>query len=187
MMMRNLSERDRRTLRLGVIGIIGYLVLFYGATGLKSLETRRAEYDQLTQQARRVRQELLPYENKVLLLEKLQQTFRIDVTKLNRPSLVAEASAAIQKAAQAGGVQLGPIRESPGSASAKELAAMQLEGVGQVTSVMQLLHQLQNLGFPLVIESVQLTPESRKPGHIKVTLQLAILNFEQWKGARRNA
>jgi len=100
--------------------------------------------------------------------------------KSSKATLVAEASAAIQKAAGSGGVQFGPIRESAARASAKELASMQFEGSGSVSSVMTLLHRLQTLGYPLIIDSVQMTPETR-PGMVKVHLTIVILDFEQWK------
>jgi len=93
---------------------------------------------------------------------------------------VADASAAIQKAAQSGKVQLGPIRETPGRSSAKELASIQLEGVGPVPAIMGFLHQLGSLGYPLVVDAVQLTPEN-KPGSLKMNLTIVILDFEQWK------
>jgi hypothetical protein len=96
-------------------------------------------------------------------------------------SLVAEASAAIQKAASSGGIQLGPIRESPARTSSKELASMQLEGTGPIPAAMGLLHRLQSLGYPLIVDSVQITPDATKPGMVKLNLTIIILDFEQWK------
>ena len=104
----------------------------------------------------------------------------MDPAKLSRTSVVAEASAAIQKAAMGGGIQLGPVRESPARPSSKELASMQIEGMGPVPAVMGMLSRLESVGYPLIIDSVQLTSDMR-PGQLKVSLTILILDFEQWK------
>src|ERR1043166_1260006 len=175
-----LTPRDKRTIRIAGIGIVVYLALFCGWRGWKGLEATRAEYQQLLAQGKRLRAELQPYENKVLLTRKLKDSFHIDPQKLSKSSLVAEASAAIQKAAVSGGLQVGPIRESPARSSAKELATMQMEGAGPVPAVMAMLHRLETLGYPLVIDSIQINPDA-KPGMVKLMLTIVILNFEQWK------
>ena len=179
--MPSLTDREKRTIRKAAVGIVIYLVLFYGLRGWKHLETNRAEYQKLVREAQRLQQELQPYENKALLMQKLKETFRMDPSKLSKASLVAEASAAIQKAATTGGVQLGPIRESAARPSAKELASMQLEGIGPVPAVMALLNRLETLGYPLILDSVQLNPEATKPGMVKLNVTIIILDFDQWK------
>ncbi|MCI0744301.1 MAG: hypothetical protein L0Y58_02745 [Verrucomicrobia subdivision 3 bacterium] len=178
--MRTLSQREKRTIRMAGIGIAVYLVVFFGIGGWKRIEAKRAEYHDLLARAERLKREVQPYENRVLLAQKLKENFKIDPQKLVRATLVADASAAIQKAAQAGGVQLGPIRESAGRASAREMTSIQMEGTGQVPAVAAFLHQIGTLGFPLIVESVQLNPE-KKPGMLKMNLNIVILDFEQWK------
>jgi hypothetical protein len=178
--MPKISERDKRTMRIAGAGIAIYLVLFFGVGGWKRLEAKRAEYRDLVASAQRLKREVQPYENRVLLAQKLKDGFKMDPQRLSRLTLVADASAAIQKAAQTGKVQLGPIRESPGRSSAKELTSIQLEGTGPVPAIMGFLHQLESLGYPLVVEAVQLTPEN-KPGALKMNLTIVILDFDQWK------
>lgn len=184
--MLTISERDKRTLRVAGAGIVIYLLLFFGVSAWKRLEARRSEYRDVLASAQRLKREVQPYENRVLLAQKLKGTFKMDPQKLSRLTLVADASAAIQKAAQSGKVQLGPIRESPGRASGKELTSIQLEGTGPVPAIMGFLHQLETLGYPLVVDAVQLTPES-KPGSLKMNLTIVILDFEQWKEEVPNA
>ncbi len=179
--MRPLSDHEKRTIRLGTILVVSYLVLFYGVRTWSRLESRRSEYQRLVQKARHLTQELQPYEKKSVMVERLRTTFQIDPGKLSKTTLVAEASAAIQKAATSGGVQLGPLRESAARATGKELASMQLEGVGPVPAVLGLLHRIQTLGYPLVLDSIQLTPDPAKPGTLKINLTLVILDFDQWK------
>ena len=177
--MRPITEREKRTIRLAVAGLAIYLALFFGLRAWKKLETQRSEYQRMVTEARRLKRDLLPYEARVLTAQKFKQTFAMEPGKLSRSTVVAEASAAIQKAASAGKVQLGPMRESPARASNRELTSIQIEASGQVSAVMTLLHKLPTLGYPLVVESVQLTPES-KPGNIKLSLNIIILDAEQW-------
>src|SRR5437667_5262477 len=154
--MRPLTDREKRTVRIATVGIAIYLTIFFGARSWKYLEQRRSEYQQLVRDAHRLRQQIQPYEEKAIALKKLMENFHLDPARLSRASVVAEASAAIQKAAAVGGVQIGPIRESPARPSAKELASIQLEISGQVQSVITLLHRLDTLGYPLIIDSVQI-------------------------------
>lgn len=178
--MANLTDREKRTVRLAAVGVAIYLVLFFGVRGWKSLEARRSEYQQLSVDAQRLKRDLQPYENRILLAQKLKETFHMDPEKLSRASVVAEASAAIQKAAGSIKVQLGQVRESAARPTAKELASMQLEGTGPVPAVMAFLHRLETLGYPLVIDSLQISGDTR-PGMIKLNLTIVILDFEQWK------
>jgi hypothetical protein len=176
-----LTNRDKRTIRIAAAAILIYLALFFGLRSWKSLEATRSEYQKLVKEAQNLKQELKPYENKVLLIEKLKGNFSIDPSKLSKASLVAEASAAIQKAAQSGGVQVGPIRESSARPSAKELASMQLEATGPVPAIVSLLHRLTTLGYPLVLDSVQINADPMRPNMIKLNLTVIVVDVEQWK------
>jgi len=176
----NLTPRDQRTVRIAVMAIGIYLVLFLGWRSWRHLEGRREAHARLLNETLRLKRELQPYENRVLLAQKLKETYHLDPQKLAKATLVAQASAAIQSTARAGGVQVGPIRESPARSSNKELTSMQLEGVGPVPAVMTLLHQLETLGFPLILDAIQLSPDA-KPGMLKINLTIVILDFEQWK------
>ena len=177
--MRALTPHEKRTVRIGGTAIAIYLLLFGGFQLWKYFARVRTDYQQLIGQADRLKQEVQLYNDRAEVLKKLMDTLRLDPAKLSRTSLVAEASAAIQKAAASGGIQVGPIRESPARLSSKEIASVQMEGTGPVPAVMGLLSRLESVGFPLVIDSVQLTPDMR-PGQLKVNLTILILDFEQW-------
>ncbi len=179
--MRSLTPHEKRTMRIAAVVLGAFLVLLCGQKAWKFLHARRTEYALLVKEAQSLRDEIKPYESKVAVISKLMESFHMDPAKLSRASLVADASAAIQKAAAGGGVQLGPIRESPAHATGKELATMQLEGAGQVTAILSFLHRLETVGFPLIVESVQLNAETSKPGMVKLSLTISILDFEQWK------
>lgn len=178
--MPELTAREKRTLYFGVIGVLIYLVLFGGVKTWRYLETRRAQYEQMITDVNRIRRQIQPYENRVLLAQKLKENFHFDPQKLSRATVVAEASRAIQKEAKDRKIQIGPIRETAGRATGKELASMQIEGSGPVVGVMELLQRLPALGYPVIIDGVQLNPES-KPGMLKVSLTIVILDFDQWK------
>jgi len=179
--MRTLSDHEKRTIRFAAVGLSIYLVLFGGLRCWKFLEVKRADYQRLVKEASGLKQEIRRYEDKVLLVTKLMEGLRVDPAKLSRESLVGAASDAIQKAAASGGLKLGPIRESPARPATKELASMQLEGAGPVPAVTTFLLRLETLGYPMIVDSVLLSPEPTRPGMLKVNLTIIILDFEQWK------
>lgn len=193
-----MTARDKKTLIIGGVVIAVYLAFFYGPVGLKKLNQRRADYLKLVDEARHLKEQIQPYEAKAEDIKKLMELYKLDPAKLNRATVVAEASSAIQKAA-ANGVVLGPIREAPGRPSAKELATMSVEASGPVQPLMTFLHRLGTLGYPLVLDSVQINtggaPGGRPgmgpmmgmpggggpPGMVKLSLVIIILDYEQWK------
>jgi hypothetical protein len=181
--MANLSQREKRTVRIAGLGLAAYLILFCGFQAWRALEARRATYEQMLIDARRVAAEVVPYENRVLLTEKLKRSFRFDPRTQTQASLVAEASAAIQNAARSGGIKVGTLRESSARPSARELASMQFEGMGPVPAILALLHQLGALGYPLIVDSVAITSEAAMPGMVKLNLTIIILDFDQWQEA----
>jgi hypothetical protein len=180
-----MTQRERRTIRIAVIGIAIYLPFFIGFKVWKRLEATRTGYEQLLAEARSLKREFQPYEDRAQLIEKLKTNFKLDPLKLSRTTLVAEASAAIQRTAQTGGVQLGPIREASGRPTARELVSMQLEGMGPVPALMGFLHKIQTLGYPVIVESLQITADPTKPGMVKLNLTIIILDFDQWKKEER--
>jgi len=178
--MRTLKPSEKRTLFIGGLVVVLYFSVFGLPKSWRSLNPGRADYEQLRENAEKLKSEIDVYTNRVLRAQKLMEGFQMDPAKLYRTSVVAQASAAIQKAAAGGGMQVGPVRESPTRGSNKELVSMQLEGSGPVPAVVAFLSRLESIGFPLVIDSVQLTPDMR-PGQLKLSLTLVILDFEQWK------
>lgn len=140
-----------------------------------------SEYQQMLVYSERLKKEVGPLENKFLLLEKLKDGSKIEVAKISRATVVAETSAAIQKAAQEGGIKLGPLRESSARTAARELASMQIEGSGQIASLMAFCHKLQSLGYPLVIENLTIAPQQNPPGMLKMNMTLVLFDWDQWK------
>ena len=175
---RPMTDRERRLIQFAGVGIAIYLILF---VGIKFFEKKRSEYRQLTQQAHDLREHALPYKDRVALVKKLMDDFHMDPAKLKKETVVSEASAAIQKAARSGGLQLGSIRESPARGSGLTLATVQLESSGQVTAALSFLASLNSIGFPLVVDSVQFTADNTRPGQVKMNLIILILDFNQEK------
>ena len=176
-----MTPREKRTVRFATIGIGVYLAIFAGYQAWKFGERKRADYHQLVKEAQELRDEVKRYDDKIAVVKKLMENFHMDPAGLKRSSVVAEASSAIQKAAQGGGFQVGPIREAPAHASGRELASIQFEGSGPVKGAVGLLHRLESVGYPLIIDSAQFSADPMRPGQLKVKLTVVILDFEQWK------
>ena len=178
--MRPLNPQEKRTIRVAGIVLGLGLVLLGGQKVWQWIGGQRATYRQQIKEIQAIRDEIKPYAAKVEVVTNLMNRFKMDPGKLSKATLVANASAAMQQAATTGGIQLGPIKESPAKTSSKELTTMQVEGMGQVTSIVTFLYRLESLGYPLIVDSVQLTPQPQ-PGMVKVSLTITILDFEQWK------
>ena len=178
--MRPLTDREKNIVRFAGAGIVIYLALFYG---LQFFGKQRADYRQLVTQAQNLRQQIQTYQDKALVVKKMMEEFHLDPAKLKKETVVSDASAAIQKAAKSGGLQLGPIRESPAHGAGKALATVQLESSGQVPAVLTFLASLNSIGFPVVVDSVQFTADNTRPGQIKLNLTIIILDFDQTKSA----
>jgi hypothetical protein len=176
-----MTDRDKKTIRIAIIGIAIYLSIFGGVKLWKKGATGRDDSEKLAKRAAQLQSDLRAQENKILLYEKLTELYKLDPRKIKKESLVADASAAIQTAAQQGGIKLGPLRETAGRATSRELSTIQVEGSGQVTAALGLIHRLQTLGFPLIIDQVQLSPAQGQPGQLKISLTVIILNYDQWK------
>jgi hypothetical protein len=174
-----MTDQDKRTIRRAGIFIGIYLVLFGGFEAWKFLEKRRVDYRQMVSDAQELRTKIQTYQAKAVTTKKMMEDFHMDPAKLSRETIVGEASSAIQKAAQSSGVQVGTVRESA-RGSGDEVAAMQFEGSGPVPAITGLLNRMQTLGYPLIIDSVQITPDNR-PGMVKLSLTIVILDFEKWK------
>lgn len=177
--MRAITDQEKRTIRIGAIVLGLGLLALVG----KHLEARRSEYRQLVTTAQALKLEIQPYEDKAIALKRLMESFRLDPAKLSKATVVAEASSAIQKVAQSGGIQFGPVRESPGRAAVKELASIRLEGSGPILAIITFLHRLETIGYPVIIDSVQFTPETTRPGMAKLSVTIIIMDFEQWKNS----
>lgn len=178
--MAALTNRDKKTLRLGGIAVAVYLVVFFGWDAWGRMQVRHTQYLKLVEEARKLELEIKPYEAKATKAGKLMEDFQMDPAKLSRETLVAQASAAIQKTAMTGGVGLGPIRESASRGSSREIASIQIQGNGQIQSVMGFLYKLERIGFPIVIDSVQITADPMRPGPVKLNLTLIIVDYSQW-------
>src|ERR1039457_2387191 len=138
--MRTLTDSEKRTIRYASVGIGIYLVLFGGFKVVKFFEKKRTDYRQLVTEAQTLKLEVKRYETKIELVKKMMENFQMNPAKLTNATVVAEASAAIQKAATSSGIQLGPVRESPARPSSKELASITVEGSGPVQATMSLLN-----------------------------------------------
>jgi len=183
--MRPLTDRENRTVRFAGIGIAVYLALFGGLQVWKFFDKKRTDYRQLVLEAKNLREQTRPYQDKVLVVKKMMDDFHLDPAGLKKVTVVSDASAAIQKAAKFGGLLLGPIRESPTRGSGKSLATVQLESSGPVPAVLTFLASLNSIGFPVVVDAVQFSADNSRPGQLKMNLTIIILDFDQAKEVPR--
>ena len=185
--MRALTQREQRTIRLGAMALGGYLVLFGGMQVWSFVATKRAQYQLLLDQARDLRQKVVLYQSKAQHARKLMESYHMDPAKLAHETVLAQASAAIQRAAMGGGVQLGPVRESPARPSSKELGSIQMEAAGPVPALLKFVQQTHSLGYPLIIDTMQISSEPSRPGQVKLSLTFVVLDFDQWKPEKTHA
>jgi len=183
----SMSDREKRLVRYAGIGIAIYLALIGGYVVWKYFDKKRADYRELAQEAQDLGKKTLPYNDRVRLVKKLMEEFHMDPARLKKDTVVADASAAIQMAAKSGGLQLGPIRETPARGSGMTVATVQLETSGPVPAMLSFLAGLNNIGFPLVVDSVQFTADNGRPGQVKMNLTIIILDFDQQKETKEAA
>ena len=179
--MRPLTPQDKRTIRIAGTALAIYLVLFGGYKVWKFFERQRTDYRNLVAEAEGLKQEVTRYEAKIAVTKKLMESFHMNPAKLTRTTVVAEASAAIQKAARDGGFQVGTVRESPARNGSKELSSIQLDGSGPVQATMGLMSRLETCGYPLLIDSAQFSADASRPGQVKLSLTIIILDFDPSK------
>jgi hypothetical protein len=179
--MKTLTDSERRTLRLGAIALGIYLVAFFGLKWFRAAETVRKDYARLRGTAATLRAEAERYQIRADRLERLMTRLQIEPATIQTNTVVGQASSALQKAAQAQGLQVTSIRESQSRASERELGSIQIEAAGPPPAVLGLLARLNTLGVPALVESVRFGSNPRGPGMVKFTLIIVILDFEQWK------
>jgi hypothetical protein len=162
--MRPLTTQERRTLRIAGI-VVGVYLLLFGAVKIGAFAARqRAEYVRLQGDARALKERARLYEERAGLIQKLMEGFHMDPMKLSRTTVVAQANAAIQRTAMASGIQVGVVRESQGQTARKELAAIQLEAQGPVAGLLKFLHQLDSVGYPVLVDSLQIGSDTARAG-----------------------
>jgi hypothetical protein len=179
--MKNLNSSERRTVRIGGIGIAIYLALFFGLKAFSGVGALRADYARLVRSAHSLRQEIEPYQTRAGRLQRMIDRFQFDPGKLSTNTVVGQASAALQLAAAGGGLQLGPVRESLARSTEKELGTIQFDATGPAAAVMGFVARLGTLGVPVVVDSVQINADPRGPGMLKLHLSVIVLDFDQWR------
>lgn len=178
-----LTDRDRRTIRIATVLVALYLLVFYGSEGWQVLRSMEDRYEQKKIEAEQLTVRLLKEKKKQKEVRELRTAIGIDLAKLDDETLVGEARVAIQKIAGTHGIGLGPSKESPARAGARELAIIHLEGQGTVLGVSKFVHALPLLGYPISIERLMLKPT--KPGQMSFTMSVIILSIKAWKAGEK--
>ena len=179
--MRALTEREKKTVRLAAIGLVGYLVIFYGFKGWNALRDREAHVEQLRLDASLLETRILKEQRKDKRLKELRKSLAIDLEKLDDGTLVTDTRVAIGAAAKSRGVGIGPTKEAPARSDGSTLTTLQFGGGGGISNVADFIYSLPRLGFPLAIERVQITAETKKPGNVRFTMTVSVLSVQAWK------
>jgi hypothetical protein len=174
--MRTLNDKEKRTVRLGGIVLGAYLVLFYGSRGVMVLEGMRTEVLDRFRAAELLKSEADLEETRHLHAEKLKAELRIDLAALKDETVVGEASAAVQKAVQEQGLQLGPTKETRKRSTEREMGTIQIDGQGGATAAAQFISGLGTIGYPLVVDSISFKG-GQNPGQVSFSLSISVLNF----------
>ena len=176
-----MSERDKKLIRFTSIGLGIYLVIFFGFELLAKAEEARRSYKALVSEARNFNDMLKPYETRILLLEKLRKDLNVEPGGLDSETLVADVSAAIQEAAGQCGLGLGPLQESPSRATGATLTTMRLSGEGQIESIIKFVHAAPRLGFPILIETLNVSGDESSGAQRRFDMELRVLDYKNWK------
>jgi hypothetical protein len=112
---------------------------------------------------------------------KLREDLHLRPEDLREETVVGEASAAVQRAAAAAGVQLGPTKETRAGVSSREIATIAIEGQAGISSAVGFIDSLASLGAPIVVDSVHLKAAPGAPGAVSFSMTLVVLNYAAWK------
>ena len=186
-LVKKFNPREKRTLRRASGLLIVYLVAFFGWKVLGFLETKRGDYAEAKLSLLNVTSDILREQEKAKRLERLKENFKFDPKELSAETAVGEARAKIMHAAATCGVGVTKSREIQMQVSTKELGTIQIDGSGATLAVLRLLHGLKGLGYPLLIDRLQLDPMPKKPGIVHLALTVTLLNFEGWKPEEAHA
>src|SRR5690349_8942276 len=100
--MRALNDKEKRTLRVAIVIVGVYVCLFFGLRARTYFQQKSAEYQAVLARAQKLQSDMQMYNDKADKAKKLMENYHLDPAKLSPASVVAGASAAIQKAAQSG-------------------------------------------------------------------------------------
>jgi hypothetical protein len=59
--------------------------------------------------------------------------------------------------------------------------------MGPAPALLKFLEQTHSLGYPLIIDSMQIGSEPSRPGPLKLNLTIIVLDFDQWNLEKRHA
>ena len=122
----------------------------------------------------------------MLIVQKLMDEFHLDPAKRQAGDSRLERfmSAASQQAAKAGGLQIGSIRKSPPTVPVKRSRPCNWKVPARSRRRFRPSRQPQpRIGFPVVVDSVPFTADISRPGQLKMSLTLFILEFDLSKEA----
>jgi len=184
--VRDLTRRERRTVRIGAIVLVAYLGIFYGMKGWHWLEDRRDAHDELRIQAAEISAGILRERARARRMRELEIALGFDPRATGGEKIVQAARADLEKLAVAQKVQVGTLRELEGHSRQGESRRFQVSGTGLMIAVAGFVDGLRALGHPIVVDRLAIDTSGLAGGVVRFTLDLVLADFDEWKRTRRS-
>jgi len=172
-----MNDREKKLVQFTAIGLAVYLILFFGKDYFGILEKKRTDFIQMEKAITSAQVKLRKSANQPLLLEQSRKKLNLEVRSLSSAELVGKTSQAIQQTAKSSGIKIGPLRES----SSIGISSLKFEANGKAESMLKFLRGIRSCGYPVVIDSMQVTVPEGKKGNVSFNLAIGIIDFKNWK------
>ncbi len=179
--MAKLNAREQRIVKWALVLVPLYLLLFYGLAGVRALEEQRKEFGNIQLEAEEVELRITKEAKKYKRLKRMREEWSLHLKELNTATLVTSAREAVQSAASKCGVGLGNSQEMGRGNNNDLLRVIQMQGSGKTEAVLRFLYLCPRLGYPLLLDNLQIKGVPGKPGRLTLTFSLAIVNTDRWK------
>lgn len=174
----NLTDRDRRAITLGGIGLGALLVIFLVVLFVDSWTAARQEVSNHHEQLERTNRKLQRFLSQ---RSRLTKRFGVNITKPLSDISAAKVNLfdAAQEVFKASGIKITvyrpqrsrPIRDIPGV----EIVTLRANGKCQLSQLVKCLQKFSTAKHLVFVDSLQITHNDKNTGPFKVTMVLATL------------
>ncbi|MEM7233224.1 MAG: hypothetical protein AAF517_13695 [Planctomycetota bacterium] len=184
--MKQLNAKEQRTVKLGLGVLIVFFGFHYGNVTWTYLEGRRDAFSTISTEREALASKIELEKEKIAQVDSLRAELGVDLSKLDSDTVVPESLTAIRQTAGKHSIALGKHREVQDSTKSNHLARFYFEAKGETQSMTQFIHDLGRLPWPFVIDRLDLDA-GKQPGHVRLSIEIRILNYADWKGGASRA